>query len=803
MSVTSTVAYTMALGNGAATAFPFGFAARSAKEVAVYVNGALTLAGYTVKLNPGDANGGTVTFTTAPANGTAIRICSNPSFAQNVTFVNSGPYSAAAINAALDEADIRSIFLYDIAQRSLRAPQGETVGDMPSKSSRANLFLKFDGNGNPVVSDATGPAGPPGSPGDGYATRAAMAAATASNGFDASLNEPGREGKFVFSNANLSTEVSADTAQGIYVAPAWDPTGASGAWVRKPDGPWNVRWFGAVGDFLTDDLPAFNAALSLLRAIDFSGSQPGGGRLVVPGGKYRYYLSNTLNIHTSVVLVGDGSAQNNSSLSHGTLIRFGKNCNGIVLNEYRTDGDGLGSQGDAGGSIIEGFMLWGGNVNVDASGNVTSYAAGDSTSGHGIRIRAAFCEVRDVQCSFFGGDGFNINATSGSSDPTQQGTADSWRLTRCQAIYNRQYGFHCNGNDSNAGVADHCSAITNGGAGIVDYSFLGNTWIHPHTRDNGHADPVSSNGPVGTCTYGGNSYYAKPDKLTQASTTVPGTDSTVWVQFGGLASVSWVTGMTWVAPGAYVTNPSNANGTITFVSPYAESGQAPVQAGPNTLFIGGLLLASIGFDTVYAGCHLTTKMKSLEAQTFHAYDANAAATVETYLSEVDTPHTALYHYDGTLAWRWCSDGNGAYGLTINDTNPLGAAAISLRAALTDGRRPSMFRYGAHATDGDSSNYRFFYGMAAVPAANAWNVGDTGWVANPVSGGAFAWRCVTAGSPGTWENLYAMNAPKQAAWAAWTGTASRATADTSTATVAQCAQAIMALIADLQARGVLG
>lgn len=78
-----------------------------------------------------------------------------------------------------------------------------------------------------------GEKGDPGSAGEGYGSRNELAAATgASNQDDAYLTEPSYEGKFIFSNSNLSAQVAADPTRTNYVAPASAPTGASGAWVR-------------------------------------------------------------------------------------------------------------------------------------------------------------------------------------------------------------------------------------------------------------------------------------------------------------------------------------------------------------------------------------------------------------------------------------------------------------------------------------------------------------------------------------------------------------------------------------------
>lgn len=74
------------------------------------------------------------------------------------------------------------------------------------------------------------------------------------------LMEAGRKGQFFWDGSDLSAEVSADTEQGLYVAPTSDPTGASGAWVRKFNNSVDPRWYGAVGSNLALDTAAFQAA---------------------------------------------------------------------------------------------------------------------------------------------------------------------------------------------------------------------------------------------------------------------------------------------------------------------------------------------------------------------------------------------------------------------------------------------------------------------------------------------------------------------------------------------------------------
>lgn len=141
------------------------------------------------------------------------------------------------------------------------ARQTGSYGVAPSDNDAAvlNKFADFAISENPGFK---GDKGDPGSPGEGYASRTALATAgsTATDLDDAYLTEPGREGKFVFSDADLSDEVTADPGQGIYVAPASDTTGASGAWVRQFTGPIVPEWFGAVGDEATNDTTALSRA---------------------------------------------------------------------------------------------------------------------------------------------------------------------------------------------------------------------------------------------------------------------------------------------------------------------------------------------------------------------------------------------------------------------------------------------------------------------------------------------------------------------------------------------------------------
>lgn len=83
----------------------------------------------------------------------------------------------------------------------------------------------------------------------------------------------GGGGHFYWDASDLSAEVSSDPKNGIYIPPAGDPTGASGAWVRNFKGSVQPEWFGAVAD-------GTNKRKELQAALDFFSSRKKNGEVV-------------------------------------------------------------------------------------------------------------------------------------------------------------------------------------------------------------------------------------------------------------------------------------------------------------------------------------------------------------------------------------------------------------------------------------------------------------------------------------------------------------------------------------------
>jgi hypothetical protein len=123
-------------------------------------------------------------------------------------------------------------------------------------------------------------------------------------------------GTFVWRSGNRTSPVSIDVSKAVWVPPASDVTGASGAWQRLRDGNYvNAAWFGIRGDAgVTTNTPTMFQQME-----DFCNSQS--SRTVF----YRernYYWSDTIVMrHSNIAHIGAGVVQ--------TLFTFNHTNNGI------------------------------------------------------------------------------------------------------------------------------------------------------------------------------------------------------------------------------------------------------------------------------------------------------------------------------------------------------------------------------------------------------------------------------------------------------------------------------------------
>lgn len=123
------------------------------------------------------------------------------------------------------------------------------------------------------------------------------------------LTEAGREGVFVFSSANNSSNVSNDPNQGVYVAPSSDTSGASGAWVRKSDGPVRAQWTGFV------DGGAAAAGTVIENTFTTTASGDAGGTTDFRGALYQLTWLGTNSAQQTIIL----SCHNDLTHTSGTM----------------------------------------------------------------------------------------------------------------------------------------------------------------------------------------------------------------------------------------------------------------------------------------------------------------------------------------------------------------------------------------------------------------------------------------------------------------------------------------------------
>ncbi len=140
------------LANGTDTEFDYPFPIFASEDMAVYLNGARQVSGYTVA-GAGNTIGGSVTFDTAPAEGSVITLERLLPLERVTDFLEGGDFSARAINNELDylTASIQRVERYQAGM--LRYGDHETPGTsvLPDKGVRCGKVFGFDGDGNPTI----------------------------------------------------------------------------------------------------------------------------------------------------------------------------------------------------------------------------------------------------------------------------------------------------------------------------------------------------------------------------------------------------------------------------------------------------------------------------------------------------------------------------------------------------------------------------------------------------------------------------------------------------------------------------
>lgn len=158
MPISSQVPIIGYVANGVTKSFAFPFAILSADDLKVKVGADVVTAGFSIA-GVGDRDGGSVTFTDAPASLAPIILYREVTLDRTTDYQENGDLLAVVLDDDLDRIWMALQDQLLLSDRALRSPLGETLQQLPPASERALMALAFDEDGNPIVVRGTNDGG--------------------------------------------------------------------------------------------------------------------------------------------------------------------------------------------------------------------------------------------------------------------------------------------------------------------------------------------------------------------------------------------------------------------------------------------------------------------------------------------------------------------------------------------------------------------------------------------------------------------------------------------------------------------
>lgn len=152
MTVTTTAVFNDYAGDGTTTAFALLAYCQTAEQVEALVDDVVqSSAGYTVT-GLGDAGGVTVTFDTAPADDTVVRVRRVLPLTQETDTVNNETILQDVLDAAFDRGVMLSQQVQEEVSRAIKVAQGDTAPAFPAAADRIDgQYLAFADDGESIV----------------------------------------------------------------------------------------------------------------------------------------------------------------------------------------------------------------------------------------------------------------------------------------------------------------------------------------------------------------------------------------------------------------------------------------------------------------------------------------------------------------------------------------------------------------------------------------------------------------------------------------------------------------------------
>jgi len=268
-------------------------------------------------------------------------------------------------------------------------------------------------------------------------------------------------------------------------------------------------------------------------------------------------------------------------------------------------------------------------------------------------------------------------------------------LNDVHCLRNGSDGLYVDGADANAGLALKVNSSNNGGYGIVDSSFLGNTYIGCHT-DGNTLGPIVTDDPNAQSVFIG--CYAETGEAILVSPTI---------MIGGLNSSA-----------ARVSAASSA---------FVLGGGAAVRK-PYTY------IDYRGATTI--GSTLGRNDNSMSAMTFGALTESSG--LDAWKLKFDNINNAWFlQFAGSVFFEPIRYLNSASTLYTNKglTGPVFQNGYGVRNAGNAAGTAKARLLGT-----------------AAPVSGTYEVGDIVYNSAPASGGYIGWVCTVAGTPGTWNTF---------------------------------------------------
>jgi hypothetical protein len=477
--------------------------------------------------------------------------------------------------------------------------------------------------------------------------------------------------------------------------PATDPKGSfGGLWQRLRGDHFDVRWFGAKGDWKglpgkdTDALSSFEACLAAAKAASGNSHV----KIVVDG---HYYLSNTLHVRQTVTIEGSGNSDETSGVGAqrsgpGTWLIFPTNCDGI---QFHHQGEPTGG---ADYSTIRHLTLW---CKEQRAGIPRECPPDGGLMGSGIFIN---CPVYldHVTVANFAEHGIWVD--SGTTTGVHAGNAGGFQITKCRVGANGKNGIFIRGNDSTVGLVQCCTCSINYGWGYRDETFSGTTYVACHGEFNRG--------------------FSKDGVLRSEYSTGNTSNSSVFF-------------------GCYAEGPHNelgdnvliVGGTLSL--PQFQLHQDDSQG----------LSSSIAAGNSISGQPLKFENNSGPEQTLIEFGCRSNIGVNGVVLNFSTPTHTDYNFlrwNNTTGW-W----------NLNNSSPNSRTSIQFPTTRTAPRRIApLFEngifFGSASTlnDADTSKALVNHTAAsATPPDGTWEKGDVVWNTEATPGGNIGWVCTTAGT----------------------------------------------------------